>query len=41
MIEFYVFGFKKGVDDVVKVLIKFLNEKKVKEGEFRFNLLVY
>lgn len=39
--EFHVFGFKKGVDEVVKALTKFLNEKKAKEGEFRFNSPVH
>lgn len=38
--EFYVIGFKKDVDEVVKEMRRFLNEKKVMEGEFRLDLLI-
>ena len=35
--EFHVIGLKKDVDEAVKEMRKFLNEKKAKEGEFRFD----
>lgn len=35
--EFHVFGFQKDVEEALKKMREFLNEKKAKEGEFRFN----
>lgn len=37
LMEFHVFGLKKDVDEAVKEMRKFLNEKNAKEGEFRFD----
>lgn len=37
LMEFHVIGLKKDVDEAVKEMRKFLNEKKAKEGEFRFD----
>lgn len=37
LMEFHVIGLKKDVDEAVKEMRRFLNEKKAKEGEFRFD----
>lgn len=37
LMEFHVIGLKKDVDEAVKEMRRFLNEKTAKEGEFRFD----
>lgn len=39
--EFHVLGFQKDVDEVLKTMREFLNEKKAKEGEFGFDSPFY